>query len=471
MYTSVKAAVKMKSQISDHIISNTGVKQGDPCSSILFLMFVNDMVENINSNIEGIITINDIKFFLLSYADDQVLFSTSPTSLQSMLNDIENYCIVSQLKINTRKTKVLIFEKSNRHTNYNFYLYGELLEIVTSFKYLGITLFKNGNWYKTAQTLAERGNRSLHKLFTIINQYEFSTREQLNLFDKLVTPALHYSAEVWGFTKGKEIEIIHTKLLRKILKVNKSTNLAGMYGELGRYPLYIIRKLQIFRYWLKILKSSDNSITKTIYSVIFNDAQQNITYNHRNWASHIKNTLDELGLSNIWADQTTIINQTDQTFIYNTIKQRLLDNYKQSWYSEINNSPRLMSYCRFKNTFELEPYLDFITNKKYKTSLTRFRLSSHRLEIERGRYNNILRENRKCKFCNGHAIENEYHFLLVCPLYREIRKKHLKSYFQRWPTFNKFDFLMQSANKRDIISLAKYIFNANEMRNNIDNQL
>ena len=131
-------------------------------------MFVNDIVENINSNLEGIITINDIKFFL-SYADDQVLFSTSPTSLQSILKDIENYCIASQLKINTSKTKVMIFEKSNRHTNYNFYLYGELLEKVTSFKYLGITLFKNGNWYITAQTLTERGNRALHRLFTIIN--------------------------------------------------------------------------------------------------------------------------------------------------------------------------------------------------------------------------------------------------------------------------------------------------------------
>ena len=55
-------------------------------------MFVNDIIENIDSNIEGIITINDIKFFLLSYADDQVLFSTSPTSTQLMLNDVENYC-------------------------------------------------------------------------------------------------------------------------------------------------------------------------------------------------------------------------------------------------------------------------------------------------------------------------------------------------------------------------------------------
>ena len=173
----------------------------------------------------------------------------------------------------------------------------------------------------------------------------------------------------------------------------------------------ITRKLHIFRYWLKILSSDNSPTTKKKFC----DIQWCTTKHHiqpsKLGVTNKKNALDELGLSNIWADQTTITNQTDQTFIYNTIKQRLLDNFKQSWYSEINNSPRLMSYCRFKNTFELEPYLDFITNKKYRTSLTRFRLSSHKLEIERGRYNNILRENRKCKMCNGNAIENEYHFL------------------------------------------------------------
>ena len=46
---------------------------------------------------------------------------------------------------NVNKTKVLLFEKQNkkssRHTNYDFYLYNEKLEIVTSFIYLGVYFF------------------------------------------------------------------------------------------------------------------------------------------------------------------------------------------------------------------------------------------------------------------------------------------------------------------------------------------
>lgn len=62
----------------------------------------------------------------------------------------------------------------------------------------------------------------------------------------------------------------------------------------------------------------------------------------------------------------------------------------------------------------------------YRTSLTRFRLSSHKLEIERGRYFNIAKEDRKCKFCNLGSIENEYNFLLICPLYSDLRKRYFK---------------------------------------------
>ena len=48
--------------------------------------------ENINSNLNGIFTIEDIKIFLLLYADDQVIFGKSPEAVQPMLEDIEHYC-------------------------------------------------------------------------------------------------------------------------------------------------------------------------------------------------------------------------------------------------------------------------------------------------------------------------------------------------------------------------------------------
>ena len=120
------------------------------------------------------------------------------------------------------------------------------------FKYLGVYFFKNGNWHRTQKCIAEHASKAMHKLFSIFNSYEFKTNEKCRLFDSLVSSVLNYASEVWGYNDGKDIEVIHTKFLRKVLCVNKSTNLIGLYGELGRIPLYVMRKVTLVRYWTKI---------------------------------------------------------------------------------------------------------------------------------------------------------------------------------------------------------------------------
>lgn len=77
---------------------------------------------------------------MLLYADDAVLFARSPEALQSILTDLERYCRIWGLKINTSKTKTMIFEKG-RHTTFDFYLNNTKLEVVSSFKYLGMHFF------------------------------------------------------------------------------------------------------------------------------------------------------------------------------------------------------------------------------------------------------------------------------------------------------------------------------------------
>ena len=286
------------------------------------MMFINDIISNINTELNGIFSIDELNIFLILYADDQVLFATSPESLQSMLNDIETYCNTWGLKINVEKTKVLIFEKNNRHTNYDFYLYGEKLEVVTSFKYLGVYFFKNGNWHRTQKCIAEHASKAMHRLFSIFNSYEFKTNEKCRLFDSLVSSVLNYASDVWGYNDGKDIEIIHTKFLRKVLGVDKSTNLIGLYGELGRIPLYIMRKVNMVRYWIKLLRSNENKITKQVYQMLRQDANNNISYNKLNWASHIKSILETLGLSNFWTTQD-MINQENCNSVLSVIKQRI----------------------------------------------------------------------------------------------------------------------------------------------------
>ena len=67
-----------------------GLKQGDPSSPLLLMLFVNDMLQDINSHLDGIFSLNEIKLFLILFADDQVVFAKSPQSLPSLLNDIEH---------------------------------------------------------------------------------------------------------------------------------------------------------------------------------------------------------------------------------------------------------------------------------------------------------------------------------------------------------------------------------------------
>ena len=64
MYTTIKSCVRInKNMHSQHIISNIGVKQGDPASSLLCLFFLNDITTCINSEFEGIVHLDNLKLF------------------------------------------------------------------------------------------------------------------------------------------------------------------------------------------------------------------------------------------------------------------------------------------------------------------------------------------------------------------------------------------------------------------------
>ena len=105
---------------------------------------------------------------------------------------------------------------------------------------------------------------------------------------------------------------------------------------------------------------------------------------------------------------------------------------------EINNSSRLRLYSKYKENNEQEMYLNLIQNKTYMQTLSRFRLSSHQLEIDTGRHIGSDRDQRLCRKCKIRMIEDEYHFLLTCPLYNDLRTKYFSRYFCHWPNMTKF---------------------------------
>ena len=60
-----------------------------------------------------------------------------------------------------------------------------------------------------------------------------------------------------------------------------------------------------------------------------------------------------------------------------------------------------------------------------KRNICSFRISTHQLQIERGRYTGTNIDERLCNHCN--VIEDEIHFLFECKKYEDIRKDMFKT--------------------------------------------
>ena len=63
----------------------------------------------------------------------------------------------------------------------------------------------------------------------------------------------------------------------------------------------------------------------------------------------------------------------------------------------------------------------------------------------------------KLQFGQNTDIEDVYHFILICPTYRDLRKKLLKKYYWSNPSVYKFVQLLSANNVRDLCYLGKYI--------------
>ena len=140
----------------------------------------------------------------------------------------------------------------------------------------------------------------------------------------------------------------------------------------------------MIRYWIKLLKANDDFIPKKEYLMLKANVDNNRNYNGSSWAFQIKSFFRQH-----WIKQYLDSQQFEIDIPFNLIKLKMLDIYKQTWYSSLNSSNRLSLYARYKHEFNCENYLDFITEKKCRIALSQFRLSSCDLEIERGRYINF----------------------------------------------------------------------------------
>ena len=215
---------------------------------------------------------------------------------------------------------------------------------------------------------------------------------------------------------------------------------------------------KIIKYWLRILEMKQNKYVYIVYNLLKRDLE--LRPHKVNWCSNLKALLCSLGFYDAWLYQGV----GDVEGFLKVVKQRLNDQFVQNWNSRLQQSSR----ARFYNTisiFRLQPYLDNVNIQKFSNALSRLRLSSHRLQIEAGRWTGTPLNERKCFYCNN--IEDEYHFIIECDFYRDLRKNLIDRKYWIRPSMFKFVELIQSENENTLRNLGTYIYKAFSFRNDI----
>ena len=225
-------------------------------------------------------------------------------------------------------------------------------------------------------------------------KFGMSLDTMLDLFDKIVVPILSYGCEIWSFEDCTIIEKLHLKFCKYLLCLKTSTPNVMVYGETGRFPLYIKFHAQLICFWRKTLQSPVRKISNVCYHVLLNLLNDHIYVNP--WLSFVKTTLENLGLGYIWYNQEEFININ---WLKCTITKIMQDQYISEWSAKILESEKCFMYKVIKTSFAFEQYLITCPPNLVK-NIIKIRTCNHNLPIEKGRYNNIPRHECLCTLCN-----------------------------------------------------------------------
>ena len=193
-----------------------------------------------------------------------------------------------------------------------------------------------------------------------------------------------------------------------MLSVNKYTCSDMIYEELGVTPLSIAVSIRMVVYWAKLVSSNQNKISNMIYSIVYK--LHDLEIFKSDWINTVRSILNESGFSGIWLSQTMPFSVD---CLRHNLKIRLRDQIIQKWQEGISQSRKCTNYRIFKNIFGFDNYLIELPEELRKY-LTKFRCRNHRLPIEIGCHENVLRDMRICQHCRKDIGDN-YHYLLCCP--------------------------------------------------------
>ena len=182
-----RQVVVVDGQKSDTLKVESGVPQGSRLGPLLFIIYMNDIVSDIESDI-------------LIFADDTSLMAsgTDPAITAAQLNRdlvrISNWAKVWKVTFNGSKSKDIIFSNKMLNNSPPIIFDDVVIERVNCHRHLGLYLTSNLDWGEQVHQICLRANRKL----AVLRSVKLLRRQTLDLLYKLtVRSVIDYALPVY----------------------------------------------------------------------------------------------------------------------------------------------------------------------------------------------------------------------------------------------------------------------------------
>lgn len=188
---------------SESITVVSGVPQGSVLGPLLFLIYI-DSISQIQLSINS---------KLVMYADDILLYKSITATddfscLQNDVSHIQSWSSFNALTFNSSKCKQMLLSRKRKPTVcIPMVLNGQPLQIVNSYKYLGIIISSDLRWSTHIQYICNKAKKMLGILY---RQFSVNSTEttMVKLYLTQVRPLLEYGVEVWHPYLSKDIQAL-----------------------------------------------------------------------------------------------------------------------------------------------------------------------------------------------------------------------------------------------------------------------
>ncbi|PJE78268.1 hypothetical protein CI610_02801 [invertebrate metagenome] len=368
-----------------------GVPQGSILGPLLFLIFINDIVNNISCAIK-------------LFADDTSLYVIveSPHLSANLLNDnlskINEWSKTWLVNFNPSKTLTMtVSKKTNKPIHPSLFMNNTILTEVTSHTHLGITLSANGNWTDHLQHIISKASKKLAVLRNL--KFSIDRKSLQTLYCSFIRPLLEYGDIVWdNITLGqsKLLESIQLEAARIITGATKLTSHDRLYLESGLDTLVNRRrKHKIIKFHQMVHDQCPTYLTNLLPA------------RHSNIHSYNTRRADSFKLipcrTNLFKDSFL----PSSVVLWNALPE------------VIKTNPSIINLKKFLNAGTETVPLYYYRCKTRHSQIHHARLRMHCSSLNSHLYIRNLVNSPLCS-CNL-SDETTEHFLLHCPNYQHIR--------------------------------------------------